>query len=100
MPGQNVNPVDLEISRNTWTMCFNLFQNEALAQLEATGFHAFFFSFSLEPRDGPGGLETDLYLCMRIVASDVSAGSGIYAPADIDPDVIQDRIVAMGFPFE
>jgi hypothetical protein len=49
MPGQQPNPVDLEIDKHTLTLCFSLFQNEALSQLESAGFHAFFFSFSLEP---------------------------------------------------
>jgi hypothetical protein len=98
--GQSPHPIDLEIDRHTWTMSFNLFQNEALQQLESSSFCAFFYSFSLEPLDGSGA-ETDLYLCMRVEKmSEAGKLSGIYAPADIDPDRIQDDIVAMGFPFE
>jgi hypothetical protein len=93
-----VNPIDLEINKHSWTMCFNLFQTEAVLQLEANGFQTFFFSFTLAPREG--GQESDLFLCMRICKIDAGGKSGIYAPADIDPDVIQDRIHVMGFPFK
>jgi hypothetical protein len=89
------NQVDLEINKHAWTMCFNLFQNEAVLQLEAAGFQSFFFSFSLAPKNG-GAVESDLYLCMRIGKS----GDGIYAPADIDPDTIYGGIAVMGFPFK
>lgn len=98
---KGANNIDLEISKHSWTSCFDVFQNEARTQLASLGYRTAFFSFSLFPVI-PGGqqvtdLASDLYMCTRIGRKGDESVDRIYSRADIDTNGIRGRVSDIGF---
>ena len=109
MTGQGANSIDIEMQKHAWTSCFNSFQNQARAQLEARGYRTQYYSFSLCPLKTPAATEagvdghelaSDLYLCMRIETLELAAAGDerIYAQADVDVNVVRRNATEVGFP--